>query len=496
MTAESTQQLVESLQRPGVLAKTDEPIELLQTHMSWIFLVDRHAYKIKKPVDLGFADFSSLEKRRYFCNEELRVNRRLAPHLYLAVLPITGTCQSPVVGGEGEPLEYAVHMQQFPQRELLPNVLERGELGPQHVESLAQEIAGFHRVVEVDRERGRFGEPENVWRPMPANLEHLEKSLHGSDSQSIVRQVKRWSEHEFSSKQDDFAARKRNGFIRECHGEVAFLVMDLKYRGRADLAHRFLNAYLEQTGDYRGLVVFPFYQVYRAMVRAKVKDIRSRQPQIAARARSALRDQVHDYLDLAGQFTRATQPRLLITHGVAGVGKTKGTDPLVDQWGGVRIRTDIERKRQFGHQHTDRTHSPLGGGIYSSEVTDQTYQRMADLVSTVIRAGFSAIADGTFLQRSQRDLLRGTARKLGTPFRILDFHARPETIRRRVVERERRKADASEADLKVLTRQLQTQQPLASDEQGDVISIDTECDPSHLAGNGPAFEHERSLHLL
>jgi uncharacterized protein len=509
MTAATAQKLVESLQRPGVLAETAERIKVLQTHMSWILLTERHAYKIKKPVDLGFADFTSLEKRRYFCNEEVRVNRRLAPHLYLGVLPITGTCQSPVVGGEGEPVEYAVCMKQFPQRELLPHVLERGELGPHHVESLARDIAGFHRVVEVDREHGRFGEPESVWRPMQANLEHLEQSLDGSASHSVVRQVKQWSENEFAGKQGDFAARKRDGFIRECHGdmhlgnmfregnsitlfdgiefnetfrwvdvlnEVAFLVMDLKYRGRADLAHRFLNAYLEQTGDYRGLVVFPFYQVYRAMVRAKVKDIRSRQPQLAPQARNALRDQVRDYLDLARQCTRATHPRLLITHGVAGTGKTKGTDPLVDQWGGVRIRSDIERKRQFGYQHVERTNSPIGQGIYSSEVTEQTYQRLADLVSMVIQAGFSAIADGTFLQRSHRDLLRRTARKLGAPFRILDFHARPETIRQRVVERERRNADASEADLKVLARQWQTQQPLASDEQGDVISIDTECD--------------------
>jgi uncharacterized protein len=507
MFSETSQKLVESLQRPGVLAETAERIELLQTHMSWILLTDQHAYKIKKPVDLGFADFTSLEKRRYFCNEELRVNRRLAPDLYLAVLPITGTCQSPVVGGDGEPIEYAVTMKQFPQRELLPHVLERGELSPQYIESLARDVAEFHRVVEVDSDRGRFGEPENVWRPMQANLDHFEQSLDDAALRSELRQVKRWSENEFADKRDDFAARKRDGFIRECHGdmhlgnmfrdgnsitlfdgiefneafrwidvlnEIAFLVMDLKYRRRADLAHRFLNAYLEHTGDYQGLVVLPFYLVYRALVRAKVKDIRSRQPQLAAQARNALRAQVRDYLRLAGQCTRPSQPRLLITHGVSGTGKTRGTEALVDQAGVIRIRSDIERKRQFGYQHMDRMHSPVGRGIYSPDVTDQTYQRLADLVSTVIQAGFSAIADGTFLQRSHRDLLRRTARKLGVPFRILDFRARPETIRRRIVERERQNADASEADLKVLTRQLQTQQPLASDEQGDVISFDSE----------------------
>ncbi len=526
-----TQELVESLQRPGVLAETAERIELLQTHMSWILLTDRHAYKIKKPVDLGFADFTTLEKRRYFCDEELRVNRRLAPQLYLAVLPITGTRQAPVVGGDGEPIEYAVYMKQFPQRELLPHVLERGELGPQHVETLARDVAGFHRRVEVDRDRGGFGEPESIWRPMQANFEHFAQALDGRASRCVVREVRQWSENEFAAKQGDFTSRKRDGFIRECHGdmhlgnmfregnsitlfdgiefnetfrwidvvnEAAFLVMDLKFRGRADLAHRFLNAYLQQTGDYRGLVVFPFYQVYRAMVRAKVKDIRSRQTQLASRTRNALRVQVRNYLGLARQCTGATHPRLLITHGVAGTGKTRGTDPLVDQWGAIRIRSDIERKRQFGYESLDRTTSPIDGGIYAPEVTDQTYQRLADLVATVIQAGFSAIADGTFLQRRHRDLLRRTARKLGVPFRILDFRARPETIRRRIVDRQRRNSDASEADLRVLTRQLQTQQPLASDEQGDVISIDTESDhdESRHVRDSLVFDSERSQQLL
>jgi uncharacterized protein len=527
MMPATSQKLVESLQRPGVLTGTDDRVKLLQTHMSWILLTDQHAYKIKKPVDLGFADFTSLERRRHFCHEELRVNRRLAPDLYLAVLPITGTRQAPVVGGDGEPIEYAVQMKQFPQRELLPHVMERGELGPQHMESLARDIAEFHRVVEIDRERGRFGEPENVWRPMQANFEHFEQSLDDSVVRPELQQLQRWIENEFTEKRSDFIARKREGFIRECHGDmhlgnmfrdgnsitvfdgiefneafrwidvlndVAFLVMDLKYRGRADLAHRYLNAYLEHTGDYRGLVVLPFYQVHRALVRAKVKDIRSKQMQLARKARTVLRDQVHDYLDLAARCTRAPHPKLLITHGVAGAGKTRGTDPLVDQCGVIRVRSDIERKRQFGYQQLEQTHSPVGRGIYSSEVTDQTYQQLADLVSTVIQAGFSAIADGTFLQRSQRDLLRQTARKQGVPFRILDFRAHPQTIRRRIVERHRRKADASEADLEVLTHQWQTQQPLASDEQGDVISIDTECDDGHRIGSCFAVDSEGRQH--
>jgi aminoglycoside phosphotransferase family enzyme len=458
----TSQKLVESLQRPGVLAETAERIELLQTHMSWILLADQHAYKIKKPVNLGFADFTGLEKRRYFCNEELRVNRRLAPDLYLAVLPITGTCQSPVVGGDGEPIEYAVTMKQFPQRELLPHVLERGELGPQHFESLARDVAEFHRVVEVDSDRGRFGEPENVWRPMQANLDHFEQSLDDAALRSELRQVKRWSENEFADKRDDFAARKRDGFIRECHGdmhlgnmfrdgnsitlfdgiefneafrwidvlnEIAFLVMDLKYRRRADLAHRFLNAYLEQTGDYRGLVVLPFYQVYRAMVRAKVKDIRSRQPQLAPQARNALRDQVRDYLAWQGNARDRNASSTADYARSRRNWKNQGHRSLGGSGGGFV---------------SDRTSSGNGNSDTSTWI-GQIRQSAGDLFpgghgSNVPAAGGLGLHGhpGGILGHCRRHVSSAESSGLappdgpeaGCPFRILDFHARPETIRR------------------------------------------------------------------
>jgi aminoglycoside phosphotransferase family enzyme/predicted kinase len=507
MISEPSRLLVESQRNSDVFHEGTDQIRVLQTHMSWIFLVGQHAYKIKKPIDLGFADFTTLKNRRHFCQEELRINRRLAPHLYLDVVAITGSCDAPTVGGDGDPIEYAVKMKRFPQSDLLTHVLERGELAAKHVDDLAHDVARFHGRIKVESTHGPFGTPEAVWKPMRANFKHFEQALDGHQTSIRAQHLKDWSEKEYGEKRYTFVARKHGNFIRECHGdmhlgnmvleqgsvtifdaiefnenlrwidvlsEVAFLVMDLEDRGRPDLAHRFQNRYLEYTGDYHGVVVLPFYVVYRALVRAKVKSIRFRQKQRDEQTRLELQEQFHSYLDLAERYMQPPYPRLLITHGVCGSGKTSGTEPLVDQKGMIRLRSDIERKRLFGYKPLDWTISTIGEGPYSLTATRRTYDRLAELASAVVRAGFSAIVDATFLERRHRDLFRQTARQLGVPFRILEFRASQDTLRERIASRYQKRESASEAGLAVLSHQLQTQQPLANDEHQEVISVDTE----------------------
>ncbi len=455
--------LVKSLHNPKVFGDDVDRVEMRQTHMSWIFLAGRYAWKIKKPLDLGFADFTTLEKRHHFCQEELRLNRRLAPDMYLDVLPITGSAAAPAVGGEGRPIEYAVKMQRFPESSLLTHVLERHELHVQHLTRLARDVAAFHARIGVAPSRSRFGKPQSIWEPMKANLHYLSASLSGSSEQAAVELLTQWCENEFASRRDEFARRAADGYVRECHGdmhlgnmvldndvitvfdgiefneslrwidvlnEIAFLVMDLEYRERPDLARRFLNSYLEQTGDYRGLAVLRYYLVYRALVRAKVTCIRCSQPRLDDPAKMALSTQTARYLELACRWTRSTQPRIVITHGVAGSGKTCETEPLVDQLGMIRIRSDAERKRLFGSDPHDSAQTRFEEGVYSAAATSRTYHQLADLASAVVRAGYSALIDATFLQRRQRDLLRRAAHLLGVPFLILDFRTRPETLLR------------------------------------------------------------------
>ncbi len=503
----SSSQLIDALRAAAIREHGPEAVELLETHISWILLIGDRAYKIKKPVDLGFVDFTTLEIRHRCCREELRLNGRLAPELYLDVVAITGTPEQPRLAGGGTPIEYAVRMKRFPQTALLSHVLERGELRPSHIDALARGVAEFHREIETAAEGSPFGTPDNVVQPVRDNFAHVADSPTDEDAQKRVEQLRQWSEREWAALREDFADRKKQGCIRECHGdmhlgnivllderitifdciefnenlrwidvmsEAAFAAMDLEDRGRADLGHRFLNAYLERTGDYGGLSVFRFYAAYRAMVRAKVACLRSQQSGVDDAELRRLHTELASYLDLAEKYSQPGRAQLLIAHGTSGTGKTRGTQVLVDQLGAIRVRSDVERKRLFGLQPEQQSDPQLAQHLYSSESTQRTYARLHESAATILEAGFPAIVDATFLQRRQRDLFRELARERAVPFRILDFSASEETLKERVVRRAQAGGDASEADLAVLEGQLLSQEPLQPDEREAVIEVDTE----------------------
>ena len=506
MVPQSARRLIQSLADPAVLGEGAEEVQTLQTHMSWILLAGPHAYKIKKPLDLGFADFSTLGKRRHFCEEELRINRRLAPELYLEVVPVCGTPEAPTLGDLGEPIEYAVKMRRFPQDSLLDRVLRRGELRNEHIDELVRQVADFHRRIEVDANGRGFGTPEAVRKPVDENFEPLETDAPDAQITALLERLRDWSNEQFQARQQDFAARKRDGFIRECHGdlhlgnivlwddsvvifdaiefnenlrwidvlsELAFLVMDLEDRGRPDFARRALNRYLEITGDYRGLGVLPYYLTYRALVRAKVCDIRRRQKGVNSQEQRRLMEELQRYVRLADHYASASTPKLIITHGVSGSGKTTATGQLAEMLGAVRIRSDLERKRLFGLDPLARTESDVNHRIYAPEATSRVYTQLAELAEAVVRGGFTVIVDATFLDHSHREMLARAAVRTNVPFLILHFHADEQTLRERVCSRQRSQEDASEADLAVLDQQLRSQQPLSGSEMAATISIDT-----------------------
>ncbi len=506
MIPQSNRQLIQSLQDPAVWGEESLDIQMLQTHMSWILLVGSYGYKIKKPVDLGFADFSTLDQRRHLCEVELRVNRRLAAELYLAVVPISGTPEAPTPDDGGEPIEYAVKMKRFPQEDLLVHALERDELTRQHIDGLIRQIADFHGRVEVDVDGRDFGTATTVRKAMAANFDSLATSAEGDPMTARLERLKQWSEEEFRKCADDFAVRKHGGFVRECHGDMhlgnmilwndsvlvfdaiefneslrwidvqndlAFLVMDLEVRGRADLARRVLNGYLEMTGDYAGLAVMRYYLTYRALVRAKVAAIRLGQKNIDSGERRDLQEELQGYVDLAERYTSANPPTLIITHGVSASGKTTAAVRLVEDIGVIRIRSDVERKRLFGLDPLAITGSQVNEGLYSPEATERCYDRLAEVASLVVRAGFTVVVDAAFLGRVQRELLAASAARLDVPFLILDFHADQETLCRRITRRKTTETDASEADLSVLENQLRSRCPLCEDEIAASLRIDT-----------------------
>jgi aminoglycoside phosphotransferase family enzyme/predicted kinase len=496
--------LIEALQSPAAYRHSVDEIRLLETHISWILLTGSLAYKIKKPVDMGFLDFTTLPRRKFYCEEELRLNRRLAPELYLGVVPITGSEQSPRMDGEGEPIEYAVQMRQFPQEALLSQVLARQELTPAHVDALARLVAEFHGRVAIAPADGPFGTLQSLRQAMEELFDHLELK---SEYQPAVERLRTWCRKELTARREQFANRRRDGFIRECHGdmhlgnmllwddrpvlfdclefnedfrfsdvlsEVAFTTMDLEDRGNAVFSRRFLNAYLEQTGDYAGVCVLRYYLVYRALVRAKVASLRVRQAGLVADERRRVMSEHNSYLELAQRCARPPHPLLIITRGPSGSGKTTLTQPLLEGLGAIRIRSDIERKRLFALKPLDRSQARLGEGIYSAQATQRTFARLADLAGEVLRGGFPVIVDATFLKGQRRAAFRHLAQQCHVPFVILDFQASADVLRQRIVRRAEQAADASEADLTVLASQLQSSEPLNSDELACTIAVDSQ----------------------
>jgi hypothetical protein len=498
--------LASALLKPEVYGNGVTQVDTLETHISHVFLAGPYAYKIKKAVDLGFLNFKTLSARRFYCHEELRLNRRFAPSLYLDVIAITGTPNHPVLGGDGTPIEYAVKMRRFSQDDLLSKVLTRGALSPGLIDQLAERIAEIHAAAPVATSRDNYGTPEVILQPALENFSQIHSSDPDTGNNADLDFLEQWTRAQSRALTALFTARKNDGFVRECHGdlhlgnvawvdgavtvfdclefnpglrwidimnEVAFLFMDLHDRKKPELARRLLNRYLEITGDYESLRLLRFYTVYRALVRAKVHLLRANQADINADEKARLLDQYRDYIALAKNQTLPLTPALMITHGLSGSGKTTRTQSLLETAGAVRIRSDAERKRLHGLPALARTGAELTSGVYTDDASTHTYQRLSDLAKIIIEAGYTVIVDATFLKRRQRDEFRRLAETLNAPFVILDFVADENVLRTRILAREQQGRDASEAGIAVLEHQLATQEPLQADEQAWVERFDT-----------------------
>jgi aminoglycoside phosphotransferase family enzyme/predicted kinase len=498
--------LVSALHDAAMAGAKHGRVELIETHISYVILTGQFAYKIKKALELGFLDFRSLAARRFYCEEELRLNRRLAPTLYLEVVPITGSIELPVMGGTGPVIEYAVKMREFPQEALASRAPCRGELSAADVDTLAAKVAAFHRTTLVARNGKPFGAPDDVLRIARQNFTQMRPLLVTPAETADLDSLAAWTDRQHANSAASMALRRSEGFVRECHGdlhfgniavvdgeltifdciefneemrwidvmsEVAFVVMDLHDRGRPDFAHRFLNAYLEITGDYDGLNVLRFYLVYRAMVRAKVSRLRVEQL-ASTDAKAVALSEYRGYMAIAMQNAQPPHPAIVITHGLAGSGKTTLSQALLELIGAVRIRTDVERKRLHGVPAVARDRDGIDAGLYSSEATRETYQRTLQLGRAAAAAGFRVIVDAGFQKCWQRKLFRNLASELGVPFAIVDFVAESATMRERVAARQHDPLEASDADLAVLEHQMRTQEPLQPDELSDTFVYDAQ----------------------
>ncbi|SDW89708.1 AAA family ATPase [Nitrosomonas communis] len=500
-------QLIEALLDPACYPHPVGRIQHVETHISHVLLTGDFVYKLKKPLNLGFLDFSTLDKRRFYCEEELRLNRRLAPDIYLEVVTFNGEIAAPCLNGPGPVLDYAIKMDQFDPKTTLDRLDHLAQLSVQHVDTIASTVADFHLHIPSALMDSPWGTAEMIWDSVAHNFEHISKQA-GEKPEGLqwLEAIHQWSVAEHNKLLSDFELRRVQGYVRECHGdlhlgnmaweagkllifdciefnpalrwidvmsEVAFCYMDLLFRNHHDLASRFLNRYLERTGDYAGMKLLRYYAVYRTMVRAKVAFIRAAQSGLSVEMAEYERQQGLDHLQLAERLTRVVKPVLMITHGLSGSGKTVFSQSLIMRFEMISLRSDIERKRLAGLEALAKSGSSVESGIYSREFSRRTYDFLAELAEILLEAGWHVLIDATFIARWQRELFQQIAMRCGVGFYILDFPVPETLLRQRIQTRNVTGKDASEADISVLELQLKTQEALTHAEAHMVIETTT-----------------------
>ena len=483
-------QLVKALKEQKPFPHPTDDIEVLETHISSVLLAGDYAYKIKKPLDFGFLNFLALADRKHFCEEEIRLNRRLAPQIYLDTVAITGSLDAPRIGGDSEVIDYAVKMRRFDQSQLLDKLLAAGKVGNDIIDSIADIVADFHARAAVAGDETPLGSPESVWAPVAQNFEQIRPLLSDDAQLDQLDRLEAWSEAEYRKLEALLAERKAGGFIRECHGdmhlgnitlvdgevvifdgiefndafrwidvisEMAFLTMDLSDRDQPGMAQRLMNRYIENTGDYEGLRLLRFYQVYRALVRAKIAGFRLAQ-ELSDEERKQVTAAYQSYSDLAERFTRRQSPAIVLMRGVSASGKSTLGQQLLESLGAFRVRSDRERKRLFADQ-TENS-GELNAGLYAPELTEKTYARLLDLTDRLTAAGYPVIVDATFLKQSQIAPFAELAAASNIPLTVVTTTADREILEQRLRDRANEADNISDAGIDVLRHQLDHIEPV------------------------------------
>jgi len=500
---------------PACFAHPVSELQLRETPISWVLLTGRYAYKIKKPVHLPFIDASSLQRRQFLCAEELRLNSRFAPELYLDVVPIVEQHGRLRIDAPGAPLEYAVRMRQFAASEELGDQLAQARVTRQDMVALGRSIAAQHASAAVAAADDAYGDPQLLSAQLQENFAALRAALTDAGELQLLERLEGWSRHNIERLQPLLRRRRAGGRVRECHGDlhagnivrwhgrlvpfdclefapalrwidvisdVAFLFMDLLSHARADLAFVFLSAWLEDSGDYEGLRLLPLCAVYRALVRAKVDALgeagaageiaRSRHARLRAR------------LDTAARLVSPRASALLLMHGVTGSGKSWVSEQLIGALGAVRMRSDLERRRLGDRSGAVTTPAAagVGQGAYSAAQRERSYRRLLDCADSALAGGCHAIVDATFLDRSMRQMFEALAQRRHCPLLIVCCRAERATLEARLRERTRRGEDASQATPAVLAAQLQAAEGFSAEELARSVPIDTGSPAAIAAG--------------
>lgn len=511
--------LIDALSSPDAYPHPADVVEVHQTHISVVFLAGPFAYKIKKPVNLGFLDFSTLDKRKHFCEEEVRLNRRLAPQVYFGVVPIPASLH---IGGAGPIIDWAVQMKRLPAEATLESRLGRGEVTPEQICKVAQRIASFHKSAERNDRIAGYGRFAVVAQNARDNFTQTTAQVGGTVRPAVFERVRTLTEAHLAKNHDLIEDRAAQGVPCDTHGDLhldhvylfpeaappddllmidciefadrfrfadpiadtAFLAMDLKFHGRRDLARVFTDAYIAASGDDSGRALVPFYTAYRAVVRAKVEGMELGEKEIDPNERRKAEQQAktHWLVALSELAEPAERPALVMMAGLPGSGKSTLARRLAAEANFVVLRSDVVRKQLAGA--ADSSPAEFGAGIYSDAWTDRTYAELLRQCEERLEQGERVIIDANFRDDHRRREFLDAARRWGVPCLFIHCQAPREVVRRRL---QARRNDASDADWRIYECLEQSWEPIGAETQAVAHVLDT---------SGSIEENAQHLHAI
>jgi uncharacterized protein len=509
----SQDELVSAMLEPGFYPKRPEKVIHKETHISHVFLTDDLVYKVKKAVRFSFLDYSTLGKRRHFLNEELRLNRRLAPSVYLAVMPISFDATGWRLGGWSTPAEYTLVMRRLPDRRMLPFLLDSGQLTPEMMRTVAEVLAPFHAGAEPVKKNAGLDYPSNVQKEWAENLGDLQPFFGTWIEKDDFAALQKFGAQFIDGHRDLFIRRINDGWIRDVHGdlhcehicfapegiqifdciefspqlrccdlasEIGFLLMDLEVRGGGTLVAPFLTRYLELLQDPDLRVLLPFYQCYRALVRGKVEALRSTGPDSKAPR----------YFRYALRFTWSPlKPFLVIVCGLTGSGKSTLARELGERLGMPVINSDAVRKAIAGKP--GRQVVLFNEGIYSANMTEKTYAKMAREAEKQILEGKGAVLDATFGRKKHRELIVRLAQKHKVPLLLIHCWASEETTEQRLDRRALEGKDLSDGRWEIYSAQKAAYQPIEEIPLESYLELSTDAPVAQLARASERFLRSR-----
>ena len=516
--AEERSPLVQALLDPGVYPHSASSVEMVETHVSFIFFVGDFVYKVKKPVDFAFLDFTTLEKRRHYCRRELELNRRICPEVYIGVDEIREQGGRFVVGGPGRTVEYAVKMRRLPSKNSLEQLVKDGRVSLQHIERIASRVARFHRQSETGPRIIVHGDLRAVRKNVEENFAQTRRFARAVLPREDYDDLVAYSQAFMEVRKHVFQARAEEGRIRDCHGDlhvaqifletppddgswdgisiidciefnerfrcsdvtedIAFLAMDLDFHGRHDLSETFAAAYARESGDWGVFDLLDFFKVYRAYVRGKVACFRSEDPSLPGCVRREALETARAYFRLSHSYTpRLPQPAIILVSGVTGMGKSTLAAELARRRSMVHISSDVTRKNLVGIEPAVHRCEPFMEGIYSPSFSDRTYAAMLEKAREHLQAGDSVILDGTFRRAKERRDVLDLAKDLNAEAWIVQCSLDEEEAHRRLERRIKTGGSVSDGRWELYHQQLLQWEPVREVAPHRHIILDTEGSP-------------------